>query len=82
MSLVAIPLKHKAPLRCRLHTIVFGSSISIKFIRCGLGCKRTCEKCTGCERNIKEIMAEGFREAFKRGLAAGEKHKIQIQGRL
>jgi hypothetical protein len=62
--LEGIPLKHKAPLRCRLHTIVFGRSMSIMFARCTLGCKRKCKKCSGCKENIQEMYREGFSAAF------------------
>ena len=76
--LEAIPLKHKAPLRCRLHTMVFGKSVSVVLIRCLLGCKRVCKKCSGCQENTREMAAE----AFSKGVAKGLKYKMQIKGRL
>lgn len=74
MSLVAIPLKHKAPLRCRLNILVFGASVSARFGKCLIGCKRLCKKCGGCENNIPEILAENF----KRGVEVGLKHRPEI----
>ena len=52
--------KHKAPLRCRLNNLVFGRSIAIIYARCSLGCKKTCKKCSGCERNMRELWVEAF----------------------
>ena len=53
-------LKHKAPLRCRLHTLVFGSSVSVKLASCLIGCKKRCKKCSGCENNIPELWIDNF----------------------
>ena len=73
--LEAIPLKHKAPLRCRLRASIFGVSPSIVLAKCSLGCRFTCKKCTGCERNIREQLQEAFDRGCRAGLAAREKYR-------
>lgn len=67
-SIVLEPLKHDAPISCKLGRKLFGESPSARLCKCGLGRTRTTEKCKGCKYKI----AEGIAEAFIKGLGGAK----------
>lgn len=66
---------HKAPLRCKIHVKIFGSSVSLRFARCAIGCRQPCDLCAGCENNINELVRDSFRAGVYKGAEARENIK-------
>lgn len=61
------PVKHGAPISCKVGRKLFGESPSALLCKCGLGRTSTIKKCEGCKYNI----AKDIRESFIRGLKEG-----------
>lgn len=66
-KIVAVLIKHDAPIGCKIRVNLFGKSPSAILGRCTLGCKRNCNECKGCKHNIGELIHEGFILGLQRG---------------
>ena len=66
-KIVAVPVKHDAPIGCKIRVKLFGVSPSAIFGRCNLGCKSSCDKCKGCKHNVGEMIHESFILGLQRG---------------
>lgn len=66
-TIVAIPVKHDAPIWCKIRVKIFGKSPSAIFGRCGFGCTKGCKGCKGCKYNVREMIHDSFILGLKRG---------------
>lgn len=67
VEIVAVPVKHDAPIGCKIRVKLFGVSPSMILLRCNLGCKQSCKGCKGCKHNVSEMIHENFIRGFKGG---------------
>ena len=67
-KIVLEPIKHDAPISCKLGRKLLGESPSALICKCGLGRKRTRKQCEGCKYNIAEAIHDSFIKGFKEGL--------------
>lgn len=66
-KIVAVPVKHDAPIGCKIHVKLFGTSPSVILGCCNLGCKQSCNECKGCKHNVGEMIHESFILGLQRG---------------
>lgn len=66
-KIVAVPVKHDAPIGCKIRVKIFGKSPSAICGRCTLGCKQSRNECKGCKHNVGEMIYESFILGLQRG---------------
>lgn len=66
-KIVVVPVKHDAPVGCKIRVKLFGASPSMILGRCNLGCKHSCKKCKDCKCNVKEMIHDSFILGLQRG---------------